>query len=371
MPDDSEQKPARNQADKERSRAQSRPISGKEAARGVRGQPGQGSRPGSQESGKKGGGRGPANRPTGGGGGRGARAPRSSAPAQGPRRSATTLLTWGIVALVLIVVIVLVAVKLTGTSSPSSTVFQAGPVPSSIVQQVTKIPASVYDTIGVSSPTVAVTPPHKTSGQPLLKFDTKPGVFYMGGEYCPFCAAERWALVATLSRFGTLNGLQTMDSSSTDVYPSTQTFTFAQAHYSSPYLGLRTREFYSNQENAAGTGYVILQPLNTQETALVKKYDNSKYAGGSTTSSGSIPFVTIGNQFIVSGASYSPAVLQGLTRAQIAANLTTTGNAATRAIIASSNYLSASICHINGHAPASVCNSKGVQAATKSMGLGS
>lgn len=373
MADNSEQKPARNQADKDRSRAQSRPISGKEAAKGVRGQPGKGTKPGSQGSGPKsgGGGRGQASRQGGGGGG-GRRAPRSSTPAAGPpRRSTTTLLTWGIVALVLIVVIVLVVVKLTGSSSPSTTTYQSGPVPASVAQQVTKVPASVYDTIGVSSPTVAVTPPHKTSGQPLLKFDTKAGVFYMGGEYCPYCAAERWALVTSLSRFGTLTGLQTMQSSSTDVDPSTQTFTFAQAHYSSPYVGVRTRELYSNQPNAAGTGYVILQPLTNQETALVKKYDNSKYAGGSTTSSGSIPFVSIGNQFIVSGASFSPAVLQGLSRAQIAANLTTTNNPATRAIIASSNYLSASICHINGHAPSSVCNSKGVQEAAKSMGLSS
>ncbi|HUA95626.1 MAG TPA: DUF929 family protein [Acidimicrobiales bacterium] len=371
MADNSEQKPARKQADKDRSRAQSRAISGKEAAKGVRGQPGKGTKPGSQGSGPKStGGRGQPSRQGGGGGG-GRRPPRSNAPAGPPRRSTTTLLTWGIVALVLIVVIVLVVVKLTGSSNPSSTTYQSGPVPASIEQQVTKVPASVYDTIGVSSPTVAVTPPHKTSGVSLLKFDTKAGVFYMGGEYCPFCAAERWALVTTLSRFGTLTGLQTMQSSSTDVDPSTQTFTFAQAHYSSPYVGVRTRELYSNQPNAAGTGYVILQPLTKQETALVKKYDNSKYAGGSTTSSGSIPFVTIGNQFIVSGASFSPAVLQGLSRAQIAANLTTTNNPATRAIIATSNYLSASICHINGHAPSSICNSKGVQEAAKSMGLSS
>jgi hypothetical protein len=373
MADNSEQKPARTQADKDRSRAQSRSVSGKEAAKGVQGQPGKGTKPGSQGSGSKnaGGGRGQASRQAGGGGG-GRRTPRSNTPAAAPpRRSTTTLLTWGIVALVLIVVIVLVVVKLTGSSNPSSTTFQSGPVPASIEQQVTKVPDSVYNTVGVSSPTVAVTPPHKTTGQPLLKFDTKAGVFYMGGEYCPFCAAERWALVTTLSRFGTLSGLQTMQSSSTDVDPSTQTFTFAQAHYSSPYVGVKTRELYSNQPNAAGTGYVILQPLTKQETALVKKYDNSKYTGGSTTSSGSIPFVSIGNQFIVSGASFSPAVLQGLSRAQIAANLTTTNNPATRAIISTSNYMSASICHINGHAPSSICNSKGVQEAAKSMGLSS
>lgn len=366
MADDSERQPARNQTDKERSRAQSRAVSGKEAARGAGGRPGQGSKPGSRGPGQKrgAGGRGPGK----GGGPRGAR---GGAPAPGgtPRRSPTALLTWGIVALVLIVVIVLVVVKLTGTSGNPSSTFTSGPVPATIEQQVLHIPASVYDTIGVSSPTVTVSPPHQIKGQPPLTFDGKPGVFYMGGEYCPFCAAERWAMVATYSRFGTLTGLQTMQSSSTDVYANTQTFTFAQAHYTSPYLSLVTRELYSNQENAAGTGYVILQPLSSSQRSLAKKYDSSKYTGSSTSSSGSIPFIDIGNKFIVSGASYSPAVLQGLTRAQIAAGLTTTKSPVTKAIISASNYLSASTCNSNGEKPASVCTSKGVKAAAKSMGL--
>jgi hypothetical protein len=373
MADDSEQKPARNQADKERSRAQSRAVSGKEAAKGVAGRPGQGSKPGSRGPGQKqgAGGRGPAAQ--GGGTGKGGkRPPRGGATAApAPRRSPTALLTWGLVALVLVVVIVLVVVKLTGTSGSPSSGFTSGPVPATIEQQVTHVPASVYNTIGVSSPTVAVSPPHQIKGQPPLTFDTKPGVFYMGGEYCPFCAAERWAMVTTFSRFGTLTGLQTMQSSSTDYAPNTQTFTFAQAHYASPYISLVTRELYSNQENAAGTGYEILQPLSSSEQALVKKYDTSKYTGSTTTKSGSIPFINFGNKFIVSGSSYSPAILQGLTRAQIAASLTTTKSPVTRAIISTANYLSASTCASDGQKPASICTSKGVKAADKSMGLSS
>ena len=34
--------------------------------------------------------------------------------------------------------------------------------------------------------------------------DGKPKVLYVGAEYCPFCAAERWPMVVALSRFGTL-----------------------------------------------------------------------------------------------------------------------------------------------------------------------
>jgi hypothetical protein len=31
-------------------------------------------------------------------------------------------------------------------------------------------------------------------------------VFFLGAQFCPFCAAERWALVGALERFGTLTG---------------------------------------------------------------------------------------------------------------------------------------------------------------------
>src|SRR5205823_15010475 len=42
----------------------------------------------------------------------------------------------------------------------------------------------------------------------------KPEVLYIGAEYCPFCAAERWSLVYALARFGTFKGLLLSTSSS-------------------------------------------------------------------------------------------------------------------------------------------------------------
>ena len=59
--------------------------------------------------------------------------------------------------------------------------------------------------------------------------------------------------------------------------------------------------------------------------------------------------MNIGNKAHVSGASYSPGILAGLTRAQIASGLTTTKNPATQAIIATSNYMSAAICAITAN----------------------
>ena len=72
---------------------------------------------------------------------------------------------------------------------------------------------------------------------------------------------------------------------------------------------------------------------------------------------------------MLSSSSYSPSLLQQVTREEIAAGLSDPKNPVTQAIIASSNYLSAGVCAIDGQMPASVCTSKGVAAAAKALKL--
>jgi len=401
MADDSTEKPSRSAADKEKSRQASRPISGKEAAKGVAGQPGKAQKTAGQQPNQpkgaqtKGGpGRGGRGAPAGGAqtkgtsGGRAAPTKGTSskgAPAKGrstggqragrpgarpvsgpPRRSPTALLTWGAVALILIIVIVLVVVKISSSPATSGGPTQFIPTSQQIVSDVTNIPASVYNKVGVSSSVTAVNPPTLVKNQPPLVINGLPGVYYFGAEYCPYCAAERWAVVASLSRFGKWSNLGDMTSSTTDVFPGTQTFTFAKAKFTSPYVGLQTSEVYSNQPAAAG-GYQPLQKLTSAQSKLVSTYDTAKYFPGSQ--GNSFPFISFGNKALISGASYSPSILQGLSRSDIASNLNDPTNPATQAIVATSNYMSASTCHIDGEMPASVCTSKGVSAAAKALGF--
>jgi hypothetical protein len=285
------------------------------------------------------------------------------------------LFTWLAVGLVVVVVAVLVIVKVSSGSSTTSgtSAFQA--TDATTVQELTKIPLSVFNTIGVDSPVAPVSPPSSLKGQPLLTATnsagkTVPEVFYLGAEYCPFCAAERWSTIVALSRFGTWSNLGNTTSSSIDVYPSTPTFTFYKATYSSPYLAFRSIEETTNQYNSATQSYGKLQTPTKQEQAIFTKYDTSKYIPGlSASSDGSIPFITMGNKFLVSGASYTPATLGGLTRSQIAAALSTTTSPVTEAIIASANYQSAALCTLTNNLPANVCTSSGVLAAKKIMKL--
>jgi len=419
MPDDDAQ-PAtsRSAADKERSRQQSRPVTGKgttstqgggsTGAKGGNAQRSSGNGPSgsSQGSGnrnattkntttKQGGQRSTAGqRPQGSNqqrpkksGNRPVTTGRSQARRAPARRSTTTLLTWGAVALVLVIVVVLVVVKVTGNNNTTSgqTTFQ--PVPASIMNSVENVPLSVFNKVGVGSTQFPVSPPTEIKGQPPLTFPASnatttgqgegagttsstglPGVFYLGAEYCPYCAAERWPFVIALSRFGKINNLGLMQSSANDVFPNTHTFTFSKADFTSPYISLKAVEHYS--DTLVNGNYGVLQPVTQEEVNLINKYDNSKYYSNSTTStSGSIPFIDFANKWFVSGASYSPSVLTGLTQDQIASQLNDPTSPVTQAIISAANYLTAAICQGTGGQPASVCATKGVQAAEKSMGI--
>ena len=147
------------------------------------------------------------------------------------------------VGVVVLVIAILVAVKLTSPTKKSTSVASTT-ASTSLVDAVTGVPPATLDKVGKGA---VDTPPQATSGQPVLKgSDGKPIVFYMGAEYCPFCAAERWPMIVALSRFGTFQNLSTTSSSSTDTYPNTPTFTFHGSTYSSKYIDFQPKEIQSD-----------------------------------------------------------------------------------------------------------------------------
>jgi len=295
-------------------------------------------------------------------------------PAKGGRPAG--LFTWLAVGLVVVVVAALVIIKVASGGTPSkngSATFQA--TDPTTVAELTKVPVSVFNTVGTTSPVAPVTPPHQVKGQPALTATNASGksvpkILYIGAEYCPFCAAQRWSTIVALSRFGTWKNLGNMSSYSGDQDPNTPTFTFVNATYTSSYIVFKSVEEYTNIFSTALNFYTALQKPTAQETALITKYDAPKYIPGLTPSeAGSIPFLTFGNQFLVAGASYSPAALAGSTRSTIAAGLSNPTSPITQAIIASANYQTAAICTMTKQQPGSVCTSPGVKAADKVMGL--
>ena len=205
--------------------------------------------------------------------------------------------------LVIVAVFVIVKVSTGGSTSNSNsdTDFLTGSKLTSAISQLTSVPASTLESVGAGS---VSTLPQSTQGNPAgLTENGKPEVLFMGAAYCPYCAAERWPLILALSRFGTFKGLQAMESSGTDVYPNTNTWTFQNATYTSSYLSLTTVEMENRAEKT-------LQTPTSAETALMTKYDAAPYVSSSDACF--IPFVDFGNKYLVIGASYSPQTLAGV-----------------------------------------------------------
>ncbi len=347
-------KPQGNQSAKERSKAQSRPVSTKAPAGRA------GTASGDGRSGRGGSGGGGGNRPR-----PGARPP-APAPA---RRISGALLAWISVGVVLVVVVILVVVNLTSSTSTNLGYTPTVPAPASVVRDATTIPASVYNQVGINSPATTVTPPTVISGKPPLTIGGKtPTMLYYGAEYCPYCAAERWAMVAALSRFGTFSGLKVTASSHSDVDPATNTFSFYGSTYTSPYINFVPIETYTNVPLSGG-GYTNLQQPTKEEAQAIATYGQSANANSTSAGGVSFPFIDIDNRVIVSGASYDPGILASLNWSEIAGGLSDPSNQATQAIVTTANYLTASICAVSPTAPASVCKSPGVVAAAKALKL--
>jgi len=264
------------------------------------------------------------------------------------------LLASGAVVVVLAIVLTFVIVKL--NSKPSSSSAQGlsnGPTGSAltaVVNKVTSVPASTLDAVGSGSGVTGK--PTTISGTTLME-NGKPEMYYMGAEYCPYCAAERWAMIVALSRFGTFTGLSTVHSAvangagTAEPDPNTPTWTFVHSTYSSPYLAFTPDEIQTNIPDPSTGTYTTLQAPTAAQQALVNKYDGS---------GGAIPFIDFGNHYMISGVSYNPGVLAGLSWSTIATDLSNPNSAVAKAVDGTANYITAAICKgLTNNQPASAC----------------
>jgi Domain of unknown function (DUF929) len=287
-----------------------------------------------------------------------ARARQVGTTVQAPRRRGSPAL-WGWAGGSVVVVAVLVITLVAITNKPVNT-SKVSVVSPAVVKLVTNVPPAILDQVGVDNNDVASTPAEnpvnrittKYPGAPgLAPVDGKPVIFYFGALYCPYCATERWAVIVALSRFGTFSGLQGATSSSTDVYPSTATWSFHGSSYSSQYIEFKPVEFEDENQDP-------LDPLTTAEQKVLTVWDPAE----------SFPFLTIGQKFVATLPGWmDPQLLQKLSRLQIAQTLSQPTNLLGNAIDANANYLTAAICSVDGQAPSDVCTSPGVTAALTQM----
>src|SRR5579862_1050878 len=271
----------------------------------------------------------------------------------GGRFSPVAIAIGCVVGVLVVVVAFVIIYELRGQGSGGNGKRSA--VPASVLHAITTIPTSEFNQIGAQAVTAF---PYTVKSPKPVKAGGKPLLLYMGAEYCPYCAAERWGMVAALSRFGTFSNLGATHSSSVDVYKNTATFSFYKSTYTSPYITFQAVETYTNK---VGDGfYLPLQVPTAAQKHLFNVFDYPPYV---PPKGGAIPFIFFGGYYIESGASYVPQVLQGLSMTQIGAELHTPVDAPTQAIVSTANVISAGICKMTGGQPATVCSTAGVKAA--------
>ena len=262
---------------------------------------------------------------------------------------------------VLLVVVAMVAVKL--SQGPS---FQdesaSGKATGAVVRHFSHVSARTFDAVGEGS---AQSVPSKIQA-PALSSGGKPRVLYVGAEYCPYCAAQRWPVAVALARFGTWSNVGTTTSSARDVFPSTATLSFHGATYHSRYLAFTGVETTTNKMR--NDTYAPLDKISSADRKIEETYNKPPYVQGS---GGSIPFVDIANRYVSAGASYSPQLLAGKDQSAIASALDNPRSNIAASVDGSANAITAALCDVTRQRPANVCHTPGVTAAARSLQTGS
>jgi hypothetical protein len=261
------------------------------------------------------------------------------------RRSRNRMMGIASIVLVVVIIAVFIIVKVGGGGSPSASTTSppAGtPIAASITNALTSVPLS---TLASASTSGLDTSPQAISDAKLA-VDGKPELLYVGAEFCPYCAAERWALYVALSKLGTFSPQPGRIHSAVrdgDI----PTLTFYKTAYSSPYLTFTSVETTTNEPN--GDSYVALQTPTAAESKLWESHTG-----------GSVPFVDLGGKEELTSSQYDPAVLEGPTFNQIASDVGKNSTTIGADIDASAKVLLQTICaSMTGHKPEAVCSAVG------------
>jgi thiol-disulfide isomerase/thioredoxin len=243
---------------------------------------------------------------------------------------------WAWAGLAMVVLVIGGAVALffaRGGGSDANATAASGSVPAN------SVPAGANGPSAAAS--VALGQIRRESSEPLLD-GGKPLIFFMGAEWCPFCASERWGLVEATSRFGKWSGLRELTSrEGQDYFPALATYDLSQATYTSDYISIRHKEVATVEGDP-------LQKLGSFEEGLVNGYDKL----------GSVPFLfasgPVGRYTVE--LPFSPGLLDGDSfvslRKEVAAAAATP---AVEAIDGQADAITALICKLDGRQPASVC----------------
>jgi hypothetical protein len=252
------------------------------------------------------------------------------------RRRRRNWLAAGATAAVVVVVAVVAAV---GLSSGQAKAAPRTPLLPTTAKALQSVPVG---TLAAASSQVSGLPPAYLHSGPALTANGKPELLYIGAEFCPACAAQRWAMVVALSQFGTFDNLQQTRSAVRD--GNIPTLSFYGSTYTSPYLKFTPVETSTNQPD--GNSY---RPLETPTAAQHALWSST--LGGKLT----FPFVDIGGKYVLNTVQVPPALVQGHSFNEIAGSVGNNHTAIGASIDSAAASLVKYICGITGNQPAATC----------------
>ena len=251
----------------------------------------------------------------------------------------------GIPVLIVVILAVYLLVWFVGNANPT---LRASPADQRLLDQVTGISQSTWQRVGTGG---LLNPWRTITGQPALNGPNgHPEFFYVGGEFCEFCATERWAILIALSRFGSFSHVSQLRSYDDHL----ATFSFYRSSYSSPYVDFAPVELVGNTRDILGQ-FAALQPFQNAQERTFNRYASTTYLPTGQ----SLPFLDLNNQFLLGGG-IDPAVLQTaahepLSWQETAHALADPSSPIARQILGTANYLTAAICLVTNQQPGDVC----------------
>ncbi|HET8930745.1 MAG TPA: DUF929 family protein [Acidimicrobiales bacterium] len=230
------------------------------------------------------------------------------------------------------------------SDGPTTTTPRRGtPAPASISKDLASVPLPAI--VAATTAGTSVNPLKPISDGTLRTKDGKPEVLYIGGEFCPYCAGERWPLTVALSKFGTFSDLHLIHSAESNV----PTLTYVGSTYTSPYVTFTPVEMKGNEPS--GNGWADLQTATDEQRKLLNGRGQ-----------GSFPFIDFGGMAVQSGGSVDMSTLIGKSQADIASTLaaSTTKDTDQATIQGNVNLVAGQfirmICELTGDQPADVCS---------------
>lgn len=212
------------------------------------------------------------------------------------------------------------------TSVPMATLVAAAPEAQRLIQ-------TCAATGGCSDAAVAA-----PSTPTTLAKDGKPTLLFIGAEFCPICATERWPMTIALSHFGTFSNLSTTHSAKND--GDIPTWTYYGSTYTSPYLNFQAYEVETNTD----------KPLQNPPANLVTLW--STFFGGQE----EFPFIDFNQKYVFSTEQLLDSTLEGNSFQTILSSVGDNRSAIGSQIDAAAAVFTHYLCGITGDRPADVCS---------------